>query len=330
MESMEANFSPYTPELNRQKEQALSFKPGGTDVAGTGWTIAAQIAKFCGIPLTLPIAQNNHQLTSLVPYAKCLTDILAQENYSQFYIQGSNSEFASTKVFWEKHGAVKIRDSKYYEQKRRFQIGKEAFWGIEDLQLYQFIKEDLDEITKDTTKPFAVYAITIDTHVPYGYLSKQCPEQNKEKKEQYPQVLHCASWQLSHFLDWAETQPWYANTLIAVMGDHTNGILTPRAKISKGQQLYWIDFFINSSQQTAQTQRNFSSFDMYPTILEAMGAQIEGSALGLGISLFSDKPTLLEIYPQKILDSLLLERNKQYDYFLYGSTIKNKIKASFK
>ena len=57
---------------------------------------------------------------------------------------------------------------------------------------------------------------------------------------------------------------------------------------------------------------------MYPTVLEAMGVQIEGQALGLGVSLFSDKPTLLETYSKRTLDSLLLQKSHQYNYFLYG------------
>ena len=53
MESMETNFSPYTPELNRREQKHYIF-PGGANVSGTGWTIPAQIAKLCGIPLMLP------------------------------------------------------------------------------------------------------------------------------------------------------------------------------------------------------------------------------------------------------------------------------------
>jgi phosphoglycerol transferase len=40
--------------------------------------------------------------------------------------------------------------------------------------------------------------------------------------------------------------------------------------------------------------------------------------MGLGRSLYSNEPTLLEHYGQKTLDSLLRERSIQYDYFLMG------------
>src|SRR5574344_620156 len=329
MESMKTNFSPYTPELNRQEQKSITFSPGGANVSGTGWTIAAQIAKLCGIPLMLPTNPNDGELSSLVPYAKCLTDILAGKGYSQTYIQGSDAAFAAKKNFWEKHGGVEVRDLKYYEQAKRFAPEKEAFWGFDDVQLYQFIKDDISEISKDTAKPFAIYAITVDTHVPYGHLSPQCGLQSVKREEQYPLVLRCASLQIDNFLNWAKNQSWYKNTTIVIMGDHVTGILSPRAKISLGGQLYWIDLFINSEKAPTNTLRNFSSFDMFPTILEAMGVQLDGQALGLGVSLFADKPTLLETYPQRILDSLLSQKNNQYNYFLYGGSVKNKLKAHF-
>ena len=41
-------------------------------------------------------------------------------------------------------------------------------------------------------------------------------------------------------------------------------------------------------------------------------------AQGVGRSLFADRPTALEHYGVRGLDSLLRERSHQYDYFLFG------------
>src|SRR5574344_2474402 len=122
---METNFSPYTPELNRQEQKSITFSPGGANVSGTGWTIAAQIAKLCGIPLMLHKNPNDGELSSLVPYAKCLTDILAGKGYSQTYIQGSDAAFAAKKNFWEKHGGVGFGYFECFEEAKRFARVKE-------------------------------------------------------------------------------------------------------------------------------------------------------------------------------------------------------------
>ena len=54
---------------------------------------------------------------------------------------------------------------------------------------------------------------------------------------------------------------------------------------------------INSAIEAKNTKnRKFTSLDFYPTTLASMGVKIEGNQLGLGVNLFSDKPTLLEKY----------------------------------
>ena len=42
--------------------------------------------------------------------------------------------------------------------------------------------------------------------------------------------------------------------------------------------------------------RDYTQFDLYPTILSAMGYTIKGNKLALGVNLFSDEKTLLEEY----------------------------------
>ena len=53
---------------------------------------------------------------------------------------------------------------------------------------------------------------------------------------------------------------------------------------------------INPAIETENTSRVYSTFDLYPTTLAALGAKIEGDRLALGTNLFSDKMTLIEKY----------------------------------
>lgn len=338
MESMESNFQDKAhggdlqksgiPEFSRLAERNLSFTPGGVSVAGTGWTIAALVAKTCGVPLNIPLKRNEDSIATFLPGAKCLTDILKSEGYTTRFLEGSYGEFSSTREFLRAHGNPELHDVPYYKGKGLLPQKYFVFWGMEDHRLYGFAKRELGD-TAFTGKPFAMFISTIDTHEPYGYRCDICPRGPRDKKKQYPTVLRCASHQLNDFLAWAKAQPWYANTTIAVMGDHTVDGLSPAAGIPDGAKLRWADLFVNSAQTTQNTRREFSSFDMYPTLLESMGVRIDGRALGLGVSLFSDRPTLLDIYPQKKLDSLLRQKNFQYNYFLYGDSAKARLMNLF-
>jgi len=53
---------------------------------------------------------------------------------------------------------------------------------------------------------------------------------------------------------------------------------------------------INSAATPADPDktREFSTFDLFPTTLAALGVKIDGERLGLGTNLYSDKPTLIE------------------------------------
>ena len=120
-------------------------------------------------------------------------------------------------------------------------------------------------------------------------------------------------------------QEWFDNTVIAVMGDHAM-MAAPELIGFKDANIthYWLDFFINSSRNAESYNREFTSLDMFPTILESMGAEIPNGALGLGRSLYLNGPTLLEKYGIDSLNRALGKRSVEYDYFLYFNKDKGK------
>ncbi len=320
LESMEVNFKDYTPEINRISQENVSFKPGGVDVVMTGWTMAAQVSKLCGIPLSLPRGlENSDSIYSFLPYVKCMTDVLGENGYHQIYVQGSDGTFSSKRNFWHQHSVKEFHDFPYYKKEGAVPNNKEIFWGVTDRTLYGLAQKELDELRKDFSKPFALYMMTVDTHFPEGYMSDGCAVAESETS-QYPSALRCASKQVESFLKWAETQDWYKNTVIVIVGDHTWSTFTDLLNLDGNAPLYWINVFLNTRNMPLNVNRNFCSFDMFPTVLEAMGVEIAGHRLGLGTSLFSDEKTLLEKMPKPTLDSILKVKNFQYDYFLHGGS----------
>ena len=93
--------------------------------------------------------------------------------------------------------------------------------------------------------------------------------------------------------------------------------LSPKAGIPVSDSLYWTNFIINSAVTAPVQERQYSSLDMFPTLLEAMGFKLENRSAGLGRSLYSDSLTMLELYGRQTLDSLLRERSIQYDEILF-------------
>lgn len=141
---------------------------------------------------------------------------------------------------------------------------------------------------------FNLTLLTADTHAEDGYLSDECDIKYDEK---YSNVISCSSDLILEFVKWVQLQDFYENTTIIIVGDHLsmdydffNGI-----DPSLVRTIY--NVFINSSVSTEDFKnRTITSMDLYPTTLAAMGATIEGDRLGLGTNLFSDKPTIAELY----------------------------------
>ena len=193
-----------------------------------------------------------------------------------------------------------------------------AFWGIKDRLHYELVKEKINALEKHN-EPWAIWLFTIDSHGPFGFLDNECaPKESVPEDRLYPYVIRCASKQLDSFVKWAKKQNWFENTTIAVMGDHA----TMASPTSVGftdtiTTHYWLDFFINSAKHANTYKRRFTSLDFFPTILESIGADISGHALGLGRSLYSPEPTLLEKYGIDSLNNALKKKSIEYDYFLY-------------
>ncbi len=313
MESMESSFSDkanggffdtnYIPHLTALAENSINFSAtddlgGGMKLYGTSWTIAAFLSKFNGIPFALSGSLNPVGLKHFLPGSIGLTDILAQAGYRQLFIFGSDEAFASRGTFFRDHGNVELHDFNYYKKTGDIPADYHVYWGIEDQRLYPLARMELDKLAESDT-PFMFGLLTVDTHTPGGYVCPICPDNGAKTEEgRFSDVVLCADQQVSNFLDWAKTQSWYSNTVIAVMGDHqfmNRRVFPPDATVATR---YWIDLFVNSTQTLsapgADKRRKFSSFDMFPTILESMGVNIPGRALGFGRSLYSPAPTLIE------------------------------------
>ena len=315
LESMGVEHIKALEELKVLQEENVSFLPGGESIAMQGWTIGSQIAKYCGVPLKFPVYDS---IQVFLPNAFCIQDLLDKNGYRQLFVQGTDKKFSSFGYFIETHSNVEMHDFLYYE--KTGQVGNaKSGWGIDDSRLFELLKEELDKMPDN--QPFAVYSMTMDTHWPMGFVGKNCDigtNDLNDKSGTYRTALKCSSKYVKEFLDWAKTKKWFDNTLIVIQGDHIipktlrNLLSMPPSDSSK----YWYNVFINAP-KPENVYRNFSAFDIYPTIVEMMGAKLgDGHRLALGTSLLSKEKTLLEILGRIKLDSLLMLNDEMDLYFM--------------
>ena len=120
--------------------------------------------------------------------------------------------------------------------------------------------------------------------------------------------------QLGEFIEWIQDQDFYDNTTVILAGDHLSMNTTSFNNLPEGYERRVYNVYLNSAVDTDNTKnRDFTTFDYYPTTLAALGVKIQGDRLGLGTNLFSDKKTLSEKYGNDYIDQELRKKSTYYD-----------------
>jgi len=287
---------------------------GFLPVTGATWTIGAMVAHTAGVPLKLPpdVAENDYGQddAGFLPGIISLQDLLASEGYYQTLMVGSVASFGGRRQYYLQHGADHVYD---ISTARRDDIVEDDYfvwWGMEDKYLFEYAKQELTEISQKD-QPFAFTMLTVDTHHIGGYVCEYC---ENEHEEQYENVMSCSSRQVLEFVQWLQEQPFYENTTIVITGDHLsmdNGYFNRNVDADYVRRNY--NCFINSAVDAKYDEnRQFSALDMFPTTLAAMGCTIKGEYLGLGVNLFSGRPTLIEKLGYEKFDQQLTMSSEYY------------------
>ena len=304
------------PEVSNLAKEHLNFSHqeslgGAHVVAGTGWTTGGLVGQSAGVPLCVPLFSHSYNdSTEFLPGAYTLGDILKKEGYEQEYLIGSDAVFGGRKFYYDKHGAYKIFDLGEARRQGKIPENYREFWGYEDEKLFDFAKEEVTRLSK-CGKPFNFTMLTVDTHHPYGYVDRNYKE---EYPEQLSNIIRGNSRKIGEFIDWLKEQPFYEDTTILITGDHLSMAAEYiNGTYDKDYDRTILNAFIHPMENTENYKnRMFTSFDMYPTILSAMGVKIEGDKLGLGVNLFSAHKTIAEEIGLEKFDQ---ELRKQSKYF---------------
>ena len=285
---------------------------GFTSLSGGTWTIGALVSHTSGVPLKTPlnIDENSYVQDTFLPGITSLSNVLHENGYYQALMVGSDADFGGRKQYYQQHETDKIYD--LYTARADGIVPEDYYvwWGMEDSYLFEYAKQELTKISKQE-QPFAFTMLTVDTHHIGGYVCDYC---GNEYPEQYENVLACSSKQVAEFVSWIQQQDFYDNTTIIICGDHPtmdHDYITRNIPEDYERKVY--NCFINSLVSTDNTKnREFSSLDMFPSTLAAIGCTIEGDRLGLGTNLFSSTPTLCE---ELGTDEFSKELAKNSDYY---------------
>ncbi len=334
MESMEMTFMDkenggafkenYIPELTALGKEYEDFSGnsgianGGTALPCTEWTMGAIFGTTSGLPLKTPLGHNGMiAKKDFFPGVITLGDMLEAEGYKNVLLMGSNAEFGGCDLYYKSHGNFEIHDYPYAKKAGLIPEDYHEWWGFEDDKLFEFARAELTELSAGD-QPFQLVIQTMDTHCEDGYVCSKCKD--TFGKNQYANVLHCSSETVASFVEWVQEQDFYENTTIVITGDHPTMDTDFCDKVPKKYHQKVFTCIINSAATPADANavRKYSTIDLFPTVVAALGGTIEGDKLGLGTNLYSETQTLIEQYGYKKVKTMFNRGSKLMEKMFDG------------
>ena len=263
----------------------ISF-PSYRGAKGANWTIAGMVATQCGVPLRTYAetdVRRRGSAKAFLPGATCIGELLQAQGYENVFMGGAPLSFAGKGSFLRDHGYAERWGRDEWED-----AGATAAefneWGLYDDRLYARAKTRLERLHA-SGRPFNLTLLTLDTHNPHGFLSPYCKSLGARA---FDDIVACASRQIADFVAFMEQKGYLENTTVVVLGDHLALRNPSFDKLQEaGADRRVFNLFITGP--GARPMRDeLLPFDVYPTLVEMLGTQVEGHRLGLGYSAIAE------------------------------------------
>lgn len=256
-------------------------------VAGATWTMAAIVATQCGVPLKVyweGDVRHRSGGKTFLSGATCLGDVLGAHGYRNVFLGGASLAFSGKGRFLRDHGYAETWGREEWE-KAGAQPSEFSGWGLYDNALFSRARAELTRLHA-AGKPFNLTLLTVDTHNPAGFLSRDCSRQGVVE---FQGIVSCSVQEIAGFIRFARAQGYLKDTTVVVIGDHLAPGNPVHDKLVKAPHRGMFNLFVGDQLPPANTGE-LLPFDIFPTLVELAGLDIRGDRLGLGYSAVGEDP----------------------------------------
>ncbi len=288
-------FPGLMPNLIELEKQFSSFT-NIEQTYGAGWTIAGMVASQCGIPLARDMDGNAKFSKKFLPKAYCLGDALRENGYNLSFMGGAPIKFAGKGDFYKSHGFSSIYGLEELEKILPADADKSG-WGVHDDDLYKLAEQKIKLLQK-TTNPYGLFLLTVDTHHPLGYLTKNCNAHNYgDGNDNMLNSLHCADKMAGDFIRSLLKNGVLKDTILIVASDH---LALPSSTTGNLNKLARRNLFMVFEQNKTPEliAKKGSTLDITPTIMSFLGVTTTG--WGFGKNLLEKSQTIIEKYGDSV------------------------------
>lgn len=279
---------------------------------GADFTIGGIVASQCGIPLkSISILSGNltgWALDRYLPGAVCLGDYLKKDGYHNVYYNGSSGLFSGLNKFFLSHGYEEFMGKEEWLEKKHVDPATMNIWAMYDSDMVDRSIDRIDELMAEGRK-FSFALSTMDTHEP-GFLSPPCVDQGFSAD--WAGYVKCSLSQVQRLLRHISEKGWEDQFVILVMGDHLTRMPEMDGVDLKHVKGRFVLCSLKRDATLLPVRSVITHFDLFPTLLAALGFTVEGERLGFGYNVFSSEVVPPEGY-RDTLRKRVLGRSKTYE-----------------
>ncbi len=259
MESMSADLmgsfgsdKKLTPFLDSLYQQSLSFSHFYSSGIHTNHGIYSTLYSF---PV---IMKRNAMKGSVIPLYSGLPTVLKENGYCTLFFMTHESQYDNMNAFLRTNGFDEIYAQENYPVEKVVNS-----FGVQDDFMYQYALPILNDKAK-TGEPFFTVLLSISNHPPY--VIPPFFHARGEKPEE--QIVEYADWSIRQFMNAAEKQSWFDNTIFVFLGDHGKMVGTPECEMP--QSYNHVPLMIYGK-------------DIRPAVYEGFGGQVDVAPTLLGM-----------------------------------------------
>lgn len=282
--SNENAFPGLTKNLNKLKEKSTYFT-NLEQIDGTDFTIAGIVSSLCGTPLfSLSPGNTMSGVDKYLPSATCLSDVLKKDGYFLSYYGGADLNFAGKGLFLKTHSFDEVNGSAELLPSIENQQYQNP-WGLYDDSLLDLVYNHFLSLSSLNQK-FGLFTLTLDTHPPEGYPSKNCDSlKYGDGKNKMLNTIFCSDYMVGKFVDKILASPYAKNTVIVIANDHLAIENIATEQLNKQKRYNRLMIISPDSLKSEKISSLGTSIDIASTILPFIG--YEGD-IGLGRNLLDN------------------------------------------
>lgn len=279
---------------------------------GTGWSLAGMVASQAGIPLPprgLRFRSDPEASAPFIPGIRFLGDLAQRRGYQTHFLVGGALEFGGIRKAYAAHGFAGLTGID--ELRHMFPEGEVAAasngWVVDDQMVLDAARQRHHAML-DNPAPFLMVVETFAPHGPKGLLSRRfCSGGRAMETHDLALAASCMVEEVTEFLIDIRAEQARRNRPLRVvlLSDHLNHAPMLATGDADYAGFNTVLFLSETADGGRIVDRNGAMIDVFPTLLDWLGWAHGPVAAGLGRSLLSPPPTLIEEFGLHRLNAML-------------------------